>query len=595
MKLKNKKLKYMFMAAGVLTISAILPITLLTSCSSNGGRPFGPYTVLSINNANNLRYNTKSGTIEFYNSENSLNGQYQNEWVDINELKDYYLDISNKQVQNTLNNPGELQALIDAHKQVGNTPTNIDNNSIKQNYQSASFMLGVSITDEQQKVANMLNYMSILGSVFIAVDSFASNMINYVINSEFSQTYNNLVILNDNDQSNDEKQLNTVFNLANEISANSQAKQFVVGQGMSFGSGSNTYHLWPSGFNANIASIVDTNAINSPYAYYQEGGDNTVYAGQKTLNLSNITLNYQWYKAAKNGGDYVVANDVMANITSEQQEVLNKLGITALDTGFQISISNLEFNLMPESYAYTDPLLSNLVDYVHTGLYNVMPQVQKQNVSENMDAGIAYPTYLEKDGVKWRVINSETKNNRYSETSLGTTLYNEIQSKLAGSSFNNDGIQKIPYYTLNNQWTSMGEGNSKENDYGYSSFSANSLGLGYKDINYISKIFVDPFYNEQGDRYVANNKNDLPKANYINLWLLGALSSDLDSKVIENSYNQLIKISSSSFLPTNNSDLDAFKPTFNSGLSTYYALVNFETISPGQNIYFNNNNEVVKE
>ncbi len=591
MKLKNKKLKYVFIAAGVLTISAILPVTLLTSCSSNGGRPFGPYTVLSINNENNLRYNTKSGTIEFYNRNNSLNGEYQNEWVDINELKDYYLDISNKQVQNTLNNPKQLQALIDAHKQDGNTPSNIDNNSIKQNYQSAAFMLGVSINEQQQKVANMLNYMSILGSVFIAVDSFASNMINYVINSEFSQTYNNLV--------NGEKQLNTVFNLANEISANpdtkNQAQQFIVGQGMSFGSGSNTYHLWPSGFNANITSIADTNTINSPYPYYQEGGDNIVYTGQKTLNVSNITLNYQWYKAAKNGGDYVVANDVMANITSEQQEVLNKLGITTLDNGFQIIINNLEFNLMPESYAYTDPLLSNLVDYVHTGLYNVMPQVQKQNVSENMDAAIPYPTYLEKNGVKWRVINSETKNNRYSETSLGASLYNEIQSKLAEASFNNDGIEKIPYYTLNNQWTSMGEDNSDENDYGYSSFSANSLGLGYKDINYISKIFVDPFYDEQGDRYVANNKNELPKANYINLWLLGALSSDLDSKAIEDSYNQLIKISSSSFLPTNNTDLNAFKPTFNSGLSTYYALVKFETISKGQNIYFNNNNEVVKE
>lgn len=587
MKLKNKKLKYMFMAAGVLTISAILPITLLTSCSSNGGRPFGPYTVLSINNANNLRYNTKSGTIEFYNSENSLNGQYQNEWVDINELKDYYLDISNKQVQNTLNNPEQLQALIDAHKQDGNAPSNIDNNSIKQNYQSAAFMLGVSINEEQQKVANMLNYMSILGSVFIAVDSFASNMINYVINSEFSQTYNNLV--------NNEEQLYTVFNLANKISANPQAQQFVVGQGMSFGSGSDTYHLWPSGFNASIASIADTNAINSPYAYYQDGGNNTKYAGQKDLPVTYVTLNYQWYKAAKNGGDYVVANDVKPNITSEQQEVLSKLGITVLDNGFQISISNLEFNLMPESYAYTDPLLSNLVDYVHTGLYNVMPQVQKQNVSENMVATIKYPTYLEKDGVKWRVINSETKNNRYSETSLGASLYKEIQSNLAGASFNNDGIQKIPYYTLNNQWTSMGEDNSNENDYGYSSFSANSLGLGYKDINYISKIFVDPFYNEQGDRYVANNKNDLPKANYINLWLLGALSSGLDSKTIENSYNQLIKISSSSFLPTNNPNLADFEPTFNSGLSTYYALVNFETISKGKNIYFNNNNEVVKE
>ena len=591
MKLKNKKLKYVFIAAGVLTISAILPVTLLTSCSSNGGRPFGPYTVLSINNENNLRYNTKSGTIEFYNSGNSLNGQYQNEWVDIKELKDYYLDISNKQVQNTLNNPEQLQALIDAHKQDGNSPSNIDNNSIKQNYQSAAFMLGVSINEQQQKVANMLNYMSILGSVFIAVDSFASNMINYVINSEFSQTYNNLV--------NGEKQLNTVFNLANEISANpdtkNQAQQFIVGQGMSFGSGSNTYHLWPSGFNANITSIADTNTINSPYPYYQEGGDNTVYVGQKTLNVSNITLNYQWYKAAKNGGDYVVANDVMANITSEQQEVLNKLGITTLDNGFQISINNLEFNLMPESYAYTDPLLSNLVDYVHTGLYNVMPQVQKQNVSENMDAAIPYPTYLEKNGVKWRVINSETKNNRYSETSLGASLYNEIQSKLAGASFNNDGIEKIPYYTLNNQWTSMGEDNSDENDYGYSSFSANSLGLGYKDINYISKIFVDPFYDEQGDRYVANNKNELPKANYINLWLLGALSRDLKSKDIEDRYNQLIKISSSSFLPTNNTNLDAFQPIFNSGLSTYYALVNFGTISKGQNIYFNNNNEVVKE
>ena len=35
--------------------------------------------------------------------------------IDINELKDYYLDISNKQVQNTLNNPEQLPAPGQAH------------------------------------------------------------------------------------------------------------------------------------------------------------------------------------------------------------------------------------------------------------------------------------------------------------------------------------------------------------------------------------------------------------------------------------------------------------------------------------------------
>ena len=53
----------------------------------------------------------------------------------------------------------------------------------------------------------------------------------------------------------------TVFNLANKISANPQAQQFVVGQGMSFGSGSDTYHLWPSGFNASIAELAIKNII----------------------------------------------------------------------------------------------------------------------------------------------------------------------------------------------------------------------------------------------------------------------------------------------------------------------------------------------
>lgn len=578
MKLKNNKLKYMLLATGILGVSAILPVTLLTSCSSTSN-PFGPYTAISLNNENTLRYNTKSGNIEFYNNKDILNGEYKNEWVDISELKTYYLKLANQSVQDTLNDSNKLNDLIAKYNQVGNAnPNSVNAENIKNTYKSANFMYGVEASEQQKRVADILNYMSILGSAFIAVDTLAQNMINYVINSEFTQTYNNLL----------DKNLNSVFDLSKEIKGNDEAAQFFMGSGVSFGSGSSTYHLWPSGFDFELSSSkLATSDINSPYPYFQDGKDGTAFASQQTISFTNIKINYQWYKTSKNGGDYVVAENVQNNLTNEQKSMLENLGIKTLSNGYSLTINeSIDFNVVPDSSSYLDPLFSNIVDHVYTGLYNIVPQVQKSDVNSEIKENVTYPEYLKTNNIAWRTVQSESKNNKYSASTLGETLYKELNTIL-GNQFNGNGIKTIPYYAGNNQWTSMGED--------FAAYCLPNSNLGYKDMKYVSKVFIDPYYNEQGDRYVANNNNDLPKVNYMDLWVLGALSMDLEEKVITDGYNELKNIDLNQYQSYNTSEsLKPYMDLFNSGLTTYYSIINFGSISAGYNIVDNNNGTFTK-
>lgn len=580
MKFRKNKIKYMLLAGGIISISAILPITLLTSCSSTSN-PYGPYTVITNNGTGDIRYNTKTGNVEFYNT-NSLYGEYVNQWVDLYEIKSLYLKLSNENVKKVLANNTNLNTLLDKYKQsdwsVNITPINLE--EIKKNYNNASFMYGVAWTPKQKQISNIYNYLSILGGIFNAVNSFATNMINYVLNSEFPQIYTNM--------SSNEKTF-SIFGLADEINKNkdgyeSVRKEFVIGKSSSLGSGDSTYQLWPSGFDVTISN-KQSPKINQPYPYFQRGKDGTVFDRkvQVQVNATNITLNYQWYKTSKNGGSYVLASDVNSKLTKEQKQMLEKCGTEITDNGFKVQISDhLAFNVLAESYMYTDPIYSGIIDYVYTGLYNVVPQVEKINVSDMIDDNITYPTYLEAESTKWRVIPPETKNNLYSEKSLGKTLYNDIQKTL-DTRFNNNDVVKLPYYSGNNQWS------SNEND--YVSYSIANNNLDSKDMKYVSKLFVNPYYNEDGDRYVANNKNELPKANYLSLWVLGALSQDMDSTTISNSYNELKSINSNEFSKTKNPILSKYELTFNEGLKTYYSLIKFDTISPGVAI---NDNQVVR-
>lgn len=579
MKFRKNKIKYMLLAGGIISISAILPITLLTSCSSTSN-PYGPYTVITNNSNGDIRYNTKTGNVEFYNT-NSLNGEYQNQWVDIYELKSLYLKLSNENVKKVLADDAQLNTLLGKYKQsdwsTNITPINLE--EIKKNYNSASFMYGVSTTSEQINISNIYNYLSILSGIFNTVNSFATNMINYVLNSEFPQIYSNM--------SSTEKTF-SIFGLAEKIKNNPVGKEFVIGKSSSLGSGDSTYQLWPSGFDLNIA-YTQNSKINQPYPYFKAGKNGTVFDGQVQVNATNITLNYQWYKTSKNGGSYVLASDVNSKLTEEQKQMLEKCGITEItNNGFKVQISDLAFNVLPESYMYTDPIYSGIIDYVYTGLYNVVPNVEKINVSDKIDESITYPTYLEAATTKWRVIPPETKNNLYSEKSLGKKLYNDIQTSLKtlDTRFNNNDVIKLPYYSGNNQWS------SNEND--YVSYSIVNNKLDSKDMKYVSKMFVNPYYNEDGDRYVANNKNELPKANYLSLWVLGALSQDMDSTAISNSYNELKSINSNEFSKKTNPILSKYELTFSEGLKTYYSLIKFDTISKGEAISYNGN-EVTRQ
>lgn len=592
MKFRKNKIKYMLLAGGIISISAILPITLLTSCSSTSN-PYGPYTVITNNSTGDIRYNTKTGNVEFYNT-NGLNGEYENQWVDLYELKSLYLKLSNENVKKVLADNTQLNTLLEKYKQTDwsadITPINLE--EIKNNYNNASFMYGVPTTPDQIKISNIYNYLSILGGIFNAVNSFATNMINYVLNSEFPQIYTNM--------SSTEK-TSSIFGLADEIKLadkikyNTFAQEFVIGKSSSLGSGDSTYQLWPSGFDLNISNTQNSTKINQPYPYFQLGKDGTTFDRQVQVqvNVTNITLNYQWYKTSKNGGSYVLASDVNSNLTKEQKQMLEKCGITEIkNNGFKVQISDLAFNLLAESYMYTDPIYSGIIDYVYTGLYNVVPHVEKINVSDKIDETITYPTYLEAESTKWRVIPPETKNNLYSEKSLGQKLYSDIQTSLKtlDTRFNNNDVVKLPYYSGNNQWS------SNEND--YVSYSIPNNNLDSKDMKYVSKLFVNPYYNEDGDRYVANNKNELPKANYLSLWVLGALSQDnMDPTTISNisnSYNELKSINSNEFSNTKNPILSKYEANFTAGLTTYYSLIKFGTISQGEAIFYNGN-QVVRQ
>lgn len=594
MKFRKNKIKYMLLAGGIISISAILPITLLTSCSSTSN-PYGPYTVITNNGTGDIRYNTKTGNVEFFNNNNALNGEYENQWVDLYEIKSLYLKLSNENVKKVLADDTQLNTLLDKYKQTDRSAdiTPIDVEAIKKNYNNASFMYGVSTTPEQIQIqiqiSNIYNYLSILSGIFNAVNSFATNMINYVLNSEFPQIYANI--------SSTEK-TSSIFGLAAKIEQNPVGKEFVIGKSSSLGSGDSTYQLWPSGFDLNI-SYIQNSKINQPYPYFNPGKDGTPFGGQVQVNATNITLNYQWYKTSKNGGSYVLASDVNSKLTKEQKQMLEKCGITEIkNNGFKVQISDLAFNVLPESYMYTDPIYSGIMDYVYTGLYNVVPHVEKINVSDKVDETITYPTYLEAESTKWRVIPPETKNNLYSEKSLGRKLYNDIQTSLKtlDTRFNNNDVIKLPYYSGNNQWS------SNENDYVSYSILNNKLDskdmkLDSKEMKYVSKLFVNPYYNEDGDRYVANNKNELPKANYLSLWVLGALSHDNMNSTdisnsytdISNSYNELKSINSSEFSDPKNPILSKYEANFTAGLTTYYSLIKFGTISKGEAIFYNGN------
>ena len=111
MKFRKNKIKYMLLAGGIISISAILPITLLTSCSSTSN-PYGPYTVITNNGTGDIRYNTKTGNVEFYNKDDVLNGEYVNQWVDLYEIKSLYLKLSNENVKKVLADDAQLNTLL---------------------------------------------------------------------------------------------------------------------------------------------------------------------------------------------------------------------------------------------------------------------------------------------------------------------------------------------------------------------------------------------------------------------------------------------------------------------------------------------------
>ena len=578
MKIQKNKFKYILLSTILVATTAVIPTVLLTSCSSSNST-YGPYTVLNINNSNynnKFVYWTGSNSIEFYNSNNSIinDASYNNTWVNLSTLRSYYLKLSKQNIQTYLNDDNNIDEIINNHKQPNDTVV-YDKTNIKNAANSLSFLYGVNASSEQTKIANLYNYMNILNSVFSYSTNFATTLLNYLITSEFPVTYNNLI-------SQSPQQYFSIFNCAEQIKNNNYAKQFLLGNGISFGIGANTYHLWPSGFSADITSINTNLNINSPYPYFQTTNE---FNGQKEIVANNIKINFQWYKTKNNGGEYVPVSNINEHLTDEQRSILEKVGIKNNDVveltenGFEININTpITFNLFPESYSYTDPLYSNLSDYVYTGIYNVVPKAIKGDVSNDIVNTITYPSsILDKNSTHWRLLKYEQANNRYNETSLGKDLYDNISSEIRNNNmgaFNNDATKKIPYLVNNNSWAS-----SEKN----SSYSFQSINIDYTDAYYINSIFLDPYYDSNSNRYVANNQNDLPKENYINLWFLGSLVNDELAENIELNYNKLKKISSNTFKSSDSvaKNLSEYKSTFDVGLSTYYKLVNIGSVTKG--------------
>lgn len=576
-KFKNKRI--LLAGLGLLSLSTVVGSVALSSCTSSSTTPYAPYTAIKMNvtsgsnkTALTYRYQTSNKTISYYNTDSSLFGSSnQNKYLTLTNVKDYYYEQNKTLVQNILTdaNWSTLKSLYgesDSTVQLANYKTR------------PNFFYGAAPTSALVNIANIYNQMSVTSSIFQYVANLSNTLLSYLVADSIGPLFNSSIT--------------DLIGLANQLGTNQNAKELLAGNAFTFGLGGNIYQLWPTGIeadvnfpdelnsgNANVGSTLMTSAntkandINAPYniATYNSSNSSTnlpkITANKVTV--SNIKITYQWYKTGRVGGSYITSVDpVNAATTANQKSVLAKMGITDGNVGslaYSLPISDMTFDVIPETYSYQDPFYSGFYDTVTTGLWNVKTPLTLKT-SNNVTYTETYPTAMattisDSSSVRWKgiiTVSSVSSLKNY----LPESVYSTISSKT---------LSTLPYYQANLSYTN-------DTDVVPYAITDSAVALNQYNLNQALNLFSDPFNKLSSTIYynqpVYNNINNLTKQNFLNLWALGYLTAN-------NSTNVDIK---------NNSEYKAMKSQLNfssSNSSVPESLLSNTYYTSGKNAFFN--------
>lgn len=608
----KKKNKNIIIGISTLLLATTIGSVILSSCTSNVSSSYAPYTSLSTTNGTNkIRFQTNNSESSYFNTSKTLFGEKdQNKYLSKTTIKNFYYETNKKRVEEVLKkteNWEQIKTLYNFNATEANKGKTFEEYYSKNKPQ---FFYGVNPTNNILEISKIYNELNILTSIFQYASTLSTRLMTY-----FSTV--SMPIIFDNPNNNP---LNPITQLND--SQNIYALESLAAFGLSFGSGSNTYHLWPSGFTADI--IVDSNVqfssneninsgseimnssktnvgdINAPFDIANIDATNkTINLPNYKLNVSNIRMNYQWYKANRTGGNYInTVKEINDNLTNDQKNNLKKIGINSgqiSSLSYSMPLIDMQFNLTPEYYSYQDPFYPGVYNSVTTGLYNITQPLLYSPVKSSDINFIdnTYPTSLQtkiknNKSVNWRGIVNVNKINQLDNNNLPSNLFETIKNKK---------LDTIPYYQKNMIFKS----DTKLPPYTLKINSSTSAPqyLSSFNVNELLSLFLDP-YNKNSlsyaDKIVYNNVNDLAKNNFLSFWILNWIWSNPnnDKKIVD--LKEYKELKSALGFKNNNVNINNFyKPSnkyssgYQKGLLAFYEIVNFANMQKGSKIEFKEN------
>ena len=554
----------------------------------------------------------------------------KNKWVSSNDVLNYYNWLSNQEVKKQLpsgnDKESDRKAILEKYYYTGNDSTNgattqdsnelLDNAAKNYNFEGLNFVYGVKPSQNMQDAVEIYNQMTIQGNIFKLASALSTELISYGITSEFAGMYNWLAngtpdgnsnplslttsngngvqtqngvtnVVPEGERKENAKNFanNSVVQWGQKIKSNKDAIEFTMGVGTIVGEGGNTYHLWPSGFTAKYEWTKtgdDGTAIST-----EKGNDNVAKPGinnpypinpgekgptQYTLKVTDIQINYQWYKAKKTGGDYVTYKQVNDHLNTQQHaafKVANDDGLVH-NSAYKLPISSLEFNVTPMTSSYVDPIQNSLIDYVYNGVYTIQPRLV--NTNNDINWNVQTPSQLLSKsnntnvvngkadsngegatvigGVPWQSFRNISKNKFNKEKLINDNLIYQSTANAIWDSMNTndnsggkntekvelgDNLSNVPYYQANSQsWSANSDYEAAfqiVNGTNKATAQNNAL-LNYYQTKNLIGLFSNVYGNsglKPEDRPVYNNFNNIDKYIFLKMWELGWMANNVNS------------------------------------------------------------------
>lgn len=610
MKRKNKNI---VIGVSTLLFATIVGSVILSSCTGNTTNSYAPYTSLSTSSSQNkIRFQTSNSESSYFNSSNTLFGdKNQNKYLSKTTIKNFYQEANKKRVEEVLKkteNWDKIKMLYSFTATEANKGKTFDEYYVKNKPQ---YFYGVTPTKDILDISKIYNELNVLTSVYQYASTLSTRLMTYFATMSMPLIFE--------DPTNNPLKPTTQSREVQNI----QSLESLAAFGLSFGSGSNTYHLWPSGFTADITvdtttaspnnenvtsgseimEATKTNAgdINAPFNIANiDQANKTINLPTYKLNVSNIKMNYQWYKAGRVGGSYISdISEVNNNLTNDQKNNLKKIGLTSgqiSSLSYSMPLVDMQFDLAPEYYSYQDPFYPGVYNSVTTGLYNVS-QPLAYSPAKPSDINFSsneYPTSLQtkiKDNklVNWRGIVNVSNINQLGNDNLPSGLFESIKDKK---------LDTIPYYQKN----MIFKADTTIPPYGIKLNKTTDTEPKYLsafNVNQLLTLFLDP-YNKNSlsyvDKIVYNNVNDLAKNNFLSFWVLSWIWANPNNTQKISDLKEYKELKSALGFKNNSVDINNFyKPTnqysdgYQKGLLAFYYMIDFANMTKGSKIEFKDN------